>query len=30
MVGLRRYEQWRDEAKTLSFALASVSSTPPK
>jgi oligopeptidase B len=25
-----RYEQWRDEAKTLSFALASVSSTPPK
>lgn len=25
-----RYEQWRDEAKTLSFALASVSSTPLK
>ncbi len=23
-----RYEQWRDEAKTLSFALASISSTP--
>ena len=25
-----RYEQWRDEAKTLSFALASVNSTPQK
>ena len=25
-----RYEQWREEAKTLSFALASVNSTPPR
>jgi len=25
-----RYEQWREEAKTLSFALASVSSTPQR
>lgn len=25
-----RYEQWREEAKTLSFALASVNSTPQK